>query len=154
MKLMKPSLDYEKAFVEYAEKEMKKKNRIAEREVIILLYYILCIVLYYERCRRGTGLQVNLIMYMIHDAWYVIHDKRYMIYVIWQGKEAESKEAIMAEMGLNKNQMTTLLEGMGMSMKPAEMRVLIDAFDADGDGMLYNCLFELTFWWLFNFLIF
>lgn len=40
------------------------------------------------------------------------------------------------EVALSKKDMEKLLAQMGISMKPVELRTLIDAFDADGDGVI------------------
>jgi Ca2+-binding EF-hand superfamily protein len=43
---------------------------------------------------------------------------------------------LKAKMSLNKAEMSTLLVEMGVSMKTHELRHVVDAFDADGDGVV------------------
>jgi hypothetical protein len=43
---------------------------------------------------------------------------------------------LKADLTLSKEEMTALLVEMGVVLKPHQMRVLVDAFDADGDGVV------------------
>ena len=43
---------------------------------------------------------------------------------------------MMEEMALSKSEMKKLLVDMGVIMKPEEVRILVDAFDHDGDGRI------------------
>lgn len=48
----------------------------------------------------------------------------------------DEREKLEAEMALNKKDMALLLRQMGIVMSENEMRALVDAFDANGDGMV------------------
>jgi len=52
-----------------------------------------------------------------------------------QQLEGKRKEWL-SEVSLNKTQMSKLLLQMGVAMKEKEMEALIEAFDADGDGVI------------------
>lgn len=45
-------------------------------------------------------------------------------------------DKLVGEVALSKKQMEQLLLQMGIHMKGAELRMLIDAFDGDGDGVV------------------
>lgn len=51
-------------------------------------------------------------------------------------KQKRGKSGRGGDLELSKDEMTELLHSMGVSMKPTEMRILVDAFDADGDGSI------------------
>lgn len=48
----------------------------------------------------------------------------------------EERKALNAEMSLTKADMVNVLKTLGIAMKPGELRVLIDAFDENGDGVV------------------
>ena len=48
----------------------------------------------------------------------------------------EDRKALNAEMSLSKADMVGVLKLLGIAMKPGELRVLIDAFDENGDGVV------------------
>ena len=48
--------------------------------------------------------------------------------------DPEERKRRQDRIGLTKEQLGQLLRDMGVAMKPTEMRTLVDAFDADGDG--------------------
>lgn len=50
--------------------------------------------------------------------------------------EATSKEAFASKMALTKKEMESLLRQLGIVMNDNELRLLIDAFDTDGDGVI------------------
>lgn len=55
---------------------------------------------------------------------------------ILRRKNQEESEKMINELSLNKSQLQTLLIQMGILMKPPELASLIDAFDANGDGVI------------------
>jgi len=50
--------------------------------------------------------------------------------------DKEEKDRAMSEIAIPKNQMVGLLQELGLSLKPTEVRTLIDSFDANGDGKI------------------
>ena len=50
--------------------------------------------------------------------------------------EAINKEAFASQMALTKKEMESLLRQLGIVMNDSELRLLIDAFDTDGDGVI------------------
>eukprot|EP01039_Chlorochromonas_danica_P007761 gene7761-8572_t len=48
----------------------------------------------------------------------------------------ELKESWMQDVSISKNHLKILLRKLGMSLSPHEMRTLVDAFDANGDGVV------------------
>ena len=48
----------------------------------------------------------------------------------------DDRKAVHANMSLTKRDMTKVLRMLGIAMKPGDMRVLIDAFDENGDGVV------------------
>ena len=61
-----------------------------------------------------------------------------------QELELKRKEWL-SEVSLNKANMSKLLVSMGVAMKDKEMEVLIEAFDADGDGVVTLTEFVVRF---------
>jgi Ca2+-binding EF-hand superfamily protein len=53
-----------------------------------------------------------------------------------QADSKEEKEKYMGELSLSKKTLQDLLLELGIVMKPAEMLVLVDAFDGNGDGVI------------------
>lgn len=104
LKMLKPGIDYKTVFADYA-KAKCRPLRDLEND--------------FNHTKKKGGRYYSM-----------ERDEK----VEWLADVAEKRKKILADMAISKSDLKELLDQMGVVLKPAELRMLIDSFDIDADG--------------------